>query len=393
MNRRRLLSLGAAALPVLGLRAWAAPEASSPRFLLVFLRGGYDALSAVVPISSDFYAEARPGIRIARPDPADPNAARRLDADWGLHPALAEPLTPLWSSRQLAFVPFAGPDDLSRSHFATQDLIELGQPFAARRDLQSGFLSRLAQHVGGARPIAFSDQLPLILRGGAMAPNIAVSAIGKPGLDDRQSKLIAAMYRDTPLAPAVSEGFSVRDEAYASMAGEMAAAGRGAPVARGFELAARRVGRMLASDYSLGFLDVGGWDTHVNQPALLAPRLGELGRGLASLAEEMGPAWRNTVVVVISEFGRTFRENGGRGTDHGHGSVYWVLGGGLHGGVVAGPQVKFAPETLNQGRDLPVLTDYRALLGGLFARQYGLSPDQIAQVFPGDARPVDLGLI
>ncbi len=124
----------------------------------------------------------------------------------------------------------------------------------------------------------------------------------------------------------------------------------------------------------------------------LAGRLGELGKGLAGFADEMGPDWANTVVVAISEFGRTFRENGNRGTDHGHGSVYWVLGGNIRGGRVAGSQVRVAEETLFQNRDYPVLNEYRAVLGGLFARFYGLDEPAIQKIFPGTT-PKDLALI
>jgi uncharacterized protein (DUF1501 family) len=118
-----------------------------------------------------------------------------------------------------------------------------------------------------------------------------------------------------------------------------------------------------------------------------------LGRGLAGFADEIGAdAWRNTTVVVVSEFGRTFHENGDKGTDHGHGSIYWVMGGGVNGGRMAGPQVALSQATLNQGRDLPVLTDYRSMIGGLAARQYGLAGDRLGTVFPA-AKPVDLQLI
>jgi uncharacterized protein (DUF1501 family) len=144
----------------------------------------------------------------------------------------------------------------------------------------------------------------------------------------------------------------------------------------------------------VGFVDVGGWDTHVAQGGAegqLAVRLQQLGGGLAAFAAEMGPAWRETVVVVISEFGRTFRENGNRGTDHGHGSVYWLLGGAVRGGRVAGEQVRVARGTLFQDRDYPVLNEYRGLLGGLLERMYGLSDAQLEKVFPG-AKPADLAL-
>ena len=148
--------------------------------------------------------------------------------------------------------------------------------------------------------------------------------------------------------------------------------------------------------FNLGFVDVGGWDTHVNQggaTGYLAGRLAELGRGVAGFADEIGPAaWSQTTVVVISEFGRTFRENGDKGTDHGHGGAFWVLGGGIKGGRIVGRQVELTQASLNQNRDYPVLNDYRDVLGGLFARIYGLTPARLDTVFPG-ARPLDLALV
>lgn len=180
------------------------------------------------------------------------------------------------------------------------------------------------------------------------------------------------------------------------MAGEMVAANRNAINAKGFELEARRIARLMRERYALGFVDVGGWDTHVGQGAAtgyLASRLDELGRGLAAYADEMGDAaWRNTVVVVLSEFGRTARENGNRGTDHGHGSVHWVLGGSLAAGAVAGEQQAVEARTLFQNRDWPVLNEYRATLAGLLGRQFGLSATQLDQVFPG-VQARSLGLL
>jgi len=174
----------------------------------------------------------------------------------------------------------------------------------------------------------------------------------------------------------------------------MDAANRNAINARGFELEARRVATLMRDKYQLGFIDVGGWDTHVGQGAAsgyLAGRFDELGRGLATFARTMGPDWDKTVVVVASEFGRTFRENGNRGTDHGHGTVFWVLGGRVRGGI-AGDQVALRQPTLFQNRDYPVLNEYRAVLGGLFARMYGLDAAQVGRVFAGVA-PKDLGLV
>jgi uncharacterized protein (DUF1501 family) len=396
MDRRDFLKGAAAAAPMLiAGRVWAAPKADL-RTLVVFLRGAYDAANVVIPVSSPFYYESRPTIAVPRPG-TNTDAAVPLTADWGLHPALKEPLLPLWEKKQLAFVPFAGTaEDLTRSHFETQDTIELGQPLHGTRNYNSGFMARLAGVLARTRPIAYTDQLPLVFRGGQQVPNIGIASVGKPGVDDRQSKLIESMYAKDALGTAVSEGFKVRDDVYAEVSKEMAAANRGAVSPKGFELSARRIGRLMRDQYNLGFVDVGGWDTHVAEggaQGYLAGRIGELGRGLAGFVQEIGEgAWNDTVVVVISEFGRTFRENGNRGTDHGHGSVYWVLGGQVKGGRIAGEQVKVAKETLFQNRDWPVLTDYRAMFSGLFARGYGLDSRMVQQVFPGVAGK-DLALV
>ena len=397
MNRRDLIKAFAAVAPLtVAGRVWAAP-ATDARLLVVFLRGAYDAANVVVPVSSDFYYSSRPTLGIARPDVGNPNAALPLTAEWGLHPALRDSIHPLFAKREIAFIPFAGTsDDLTRSHFETQDTIELGQAAGGSRDYRSGFMSRLASELTRVKPIAFTDQLPLIFRGKSQIPNIGLNSVGKPGVDDRQARLIKDMYVHSDLGSSVSEGFRVRDDVYRSISEEMTAANRGAVSPRGFELSARRIGRLMREQFNLGFVDVGGWDTHVNQGAAngyLADRLGELGRALAGFSEEIGPVgWRDTVVVVISEFGRTFRENGDHGTDHGHGSVYWVMGGGINGGRILGEQVKVEQASLFQNRDYPVLTDYRAMFAGLFQHIFGLDAASVQRIFAG-VHPADFGLV
>ena len=388
MLRRDVLKLAAAAAPLAYAgRLWAAPQAST-RLLVVFLRGAYDAANVVIPIGSDFYYEARPSIHIPRPEAAaGDNAALSLDAEWGLHPALKDSIYPLWKKGQVAFVPFAGAgDDLSRSHFETQDTIELGQPVQGSRNYRSGFLSRLYGELAGqAKPIAFTGEMPLSFRGGLPVANVMIDGPERTGVEEHQAQLIQQMYQGHALASSVAQGFQMRQDVDKASS-EMMAASRGAGSARGFELAARRIGVLMKSTYNLAFVDVGGWDTHVNQGAVdgtLAQQLRPLGAGLAGFADELGPAaWNDTVVVVVSEFGRTFHENGDRGTDHGHGSAYWVLGGGIKGGRILGEQVKLSPETLVDKRDYPVLTDYRALMGGLFQRIYGLDQARLQTVFP-----------
>ncbi|HEX8404027.1 MAG TPA: DUF1501 domain-containing protein [Duganella sp.] len=408
MKRRTLLktmaAMGTLASGAPAGKLWAAP-ATNTRLLLVFMRGGYDAASLLVPISSEFYYKARPNIAV--PKPGDGlNSALPIDADWGLHPALRDSIHPLFTAGQAAFVPFAGTEDISRSHFETQDSIELGQPLDRTRDYRSGFLNRLATTLNADRAsvissqganaiaISFTDQLPLIMQGGAQLPNMALRSIGKPAVDARQAKMIASMYDGSALSRQVRDGFVVRDDVMKEMIGEMDAANRNAITAKGFELEARRIAKLMKEKYNIGFVDVGGWDTHVGQggaTGYLAGRFNELGRGLAGYAQEMGSDWKNTVVVVVSEFGRTFRENGNRGTDHGHGSVYWVLGGGIAGGRVRGEQTRIEQDTLFQNRDYPVLNEYRAMLGGLFARMYGLDAGQVERLFGTKGR--DLGLL
>ncbi len=394
MNRRHFVKTTASSALVFGAGRLFAAGINQPKFLLVFLRGGYDAANLLIPVSSSFYYEARPNIAIARPS-TDLASALPLNSDWGLHPALRETVYRLFQKGEAAFIPFAGTPDTSRSHFETQDSIELGQPLDQSKNYRSGFLNRLASLLGGAEPMSFTDQLPLVFQGSVQVPNTALRSIAKPSVDTRQSNIIASMYQSTGLATAVNEGFTVRDEVMREMTVEMNAANRSAISSKGFELEATRIARLMRERYSIGFVDVGGWDTHVNQGGsngYLAGRFDELGHGLSAFAQEMGSLWRDTTVVVVSEFGRTFRQNGNRGTDHGHGSAYWVMGGSLRGAKVAGDQVRVEQATLFQNRDFQVLNDYRAILGGLFARQYGLSPAQNLQVFAG-VSPRDIGLL
>jgi uncharacterized protein (DUF1501 family) len=399
MNRRRLLQLGSGALLCAGLsgRLFAAPI-SGPRFLMVFLRGGYDSTNLLVPYSSSFYYEARPNIAIARPDPASKTTALALNGDWALAPAVRDTVGSLYTQGQAAFIPFAGTDDLSRSHFETQDSIEMGQPLNGAHSFRSGFLGRLSDSLSGsanAAPISFTDALPLAFEGAKTVPNLSLKSVGKPPFDERQTQILSQMYAGHHLEGAVSNGLELRQQVAQEMADEMSAANRNAINTKGFELEAERMGRLMRDKYRLGFIDVGGWDTHVGQggaEGTLATNLASLGRGLQAFSQSLGTEWNNTVVVVISEFGRTFRENGNRGTDHGHGTVYWVLGGSVKGGRIAGEQQRVDRSTLFQDRDFPVLNDYRAVLGGLFRTLWGLSADQSARIFQ-QVPPVDLKLV
>ena len=254
MNRREILRGLSLAIPMMSMgRLYAAP-AGSPRLLIVFLRGGYDCLNMLVPYTSDDYYSLRPNIAIPKPP-----ESLQLDADWALSPALAASAAPLYSSKQLAFIPFAGTEDLSRSHFETQDNIELGQP-ADHPDLRSGFLARLSAVLTGRRAIAFTDSLPVSFRGGSDIPNISLKSVGKPAFDERQAGVLAEMYAHHPLHSQVQEGLELRQQVSTAMAEEMQQANRDAVTPKGFELEAQRIGRLLRTDYALGFVDIGSWD-------------------------------------------------------------------------------------------------------------------------------------
>jgi uncharacterized protein (DUF1501 family) len=400
MKRRQFLlaaATAAVAAPSMSFsgKLFAAP-ANAPRFLLVFLRGGYDSNNLLVPYSSDFYYESRPTLAIARPDAYNTNSAMGLDSNWGLNPVLRDSIYPLWQKRQVAFVPFAGTDDMSRSHFETQDNIESGEPTEQRSNYRSGFMARLSGQMSTVPSIAFTDALPLSFQGsGRDIPNISLRGNPKPVYDERQAGILAGMYRNTQLASAAADGLELRQTVSKELQDEMMKANRGAPNAKNFADETQRIATMMRDQYRLGFVDVGGWDTHVNQGNVtgqLANNLANLGKGLAAYADALGDEWNNTVVVVVSEFGRTFRENGNKGTDHGHGTVYWVLGGKVNGGRIAGQQVAVNAQSLLQNRDYPVLNNYRDVLAGLMGRMWGLSGGQMQSVFPG-AKPRDLQLV
>lgn len=396
ITRRQWLSaaaagIGAGFLPTTQL--WAAPSHSGPRLVVVMLRGAYDGLSALVPYADPFYYEARPHIAIAPPSGNGTNSsagAMRLDGRWGLHPMLADSAGDLWMAGQLAFVPFCGTGFVSRSHFQAQDWMESGKLPAQRPSANDGFMNRLVAELGG-RAVSFTQNLPVALRGDQKVANAPIGRRGLHGSGDEDFHAhIAAMYQGHALEPLMQEGLDLRQALSAELMQEMDASGRNALPAAGFALEAYRVASYMRDNptTSMAFIDVGGWDTHANQGGArgaLAGRLSALGSGLETLAEELGGGWKHTVVVVMSEFGRTFRENGSRGTDHGHGNVMWIAGGAVAGGQIAGEQTSLTGSGLHQGRDMPVLNEYRSVLGDLFGSMYGLNPDALDRVFPGAA--------
>jgi uncharacterized protein (DUF1501 family) len=398
MRRRDLLELASGALlsPLLG-PVWAArADTGRPqRLVVVMLRGAVDGLNVVVPHGDTAYYEARPTIAVQKPGAE--NGALALDGHFGLHPALAS-LTPLWNDKKLAFIHAAGSPDASRSHFDAQQFIENGTP--GRAATQDGWMNRTLAAMPGTRTptdaLSIGPTLPFILKGPVSVANLPLGpkaaqpmAIDQPQVASEFDKLYAGNDRQSTV---YRQGREARTQLVADMSSEEQMADNGAPPADTFPAMAGRLAGLMTRDphIRLVFASLGGWDTHVNQgnhDGQLAGRLKPLGDGLAVLAQGLGPVWNDTVVVVISEFGRTVHENGNRGTDHGHGNAIWVLGGPVKGGKIYGEWPGLAAAQLYQGRDLAVTTDYRHPLTTILERHLRLPDAAMAKIFPGMPAP------
>lgn len=397
MLRRQLLHFGAftlAGLPLSGVRA----QAGAPRKLVVvLLRGAVDGLSVVAPYGEREYAASRP--QIALPPPGADEGLIKLDTLFGLHPSLA-PLQRHWDGGRLAFVHASGSPDPTRSHFDAQDYLESGTP--GRKSTPDGWMNRLLAALPGepapTRAINLGSTPPRIFAGTASVASLGLgpNALQRRAIDDPQLQAgLARLYAGDPqLSGTLRDTTEGRSGMARSMAAGMGGgrsmdptADAGAPSARSFAADARRLGQLIRNDphTQLAFTSVGGWDTHVNQGAArgqLANRLASLGEGLDALAVGLGDAWRDTVVVVLSEFGRTLRQNGNGGTDHGRGNVMWLLGGPVAGGQVLGDWPGLETPALADGRDLAVATDFRQVLAPVLQRHLGLSETALAAVFP-----------
>ncbi|HEV8032156.1 MAG TPA: DUF1501 domain-containing protein [Stellaceae bacterium] len=380
----------------LGGSAWAAASDGGPkRLVVVMLRGAVDGLNVVVPYGEEAYYTARPTIAIAKP--GTDNGGVALDDHFALHPALAG-LTPLWQAKQLAFVHAAGSPDPTRSHFDAQLFIENGTP--GRHATADGWMNRLLAALPGPHSptsaVAVGPTLPEILRGRVAVANLPLGpAAGSALVIDRPE--IAGVFDrlyvgNDPMARAWQQGRAARAELIAELPEPEAPAENGAPPPNNLLAQAKRLAGLISRDRNirLAFLSLGGWDTHVrqgNDKGQLADRLRPFGDGLAAFAQALGRDWDDTIVVVLSEFGRTVKENGDGGTDHGHGNVVWVLGGGVRGGRVYGDWPGLAPAALYEGRDLAVTTDYRSVLAAVIGRHLRLPDRALTQIFPSFAPP------
>lgn len=396
MKRRDFISAmaaGASLVLPLGPNAWAATGENPTRqkLVVVMLRGAVDGMNVVAPMGDANYARLRPTIGLAAA--GQEGGALALDSYFGLHPALA-PLLPLWQQKKLAFVHASGSPDPTRSHFDAQDFMESGTPGA--RSTADGWMNRLVSLLPGeataSRALSIGPVMPRILAGPAAAVNLANGAAGtRADVLDRPAvgSAFDQMYAGHPrFGRAYADGRSAHKEVMeASMSREMQAADNGAPLPNGFPDDAARLATLMRNNprIQVAFVALGGWDTHARQGAetgQLAGRLAPLGLGLATLAERLGPMFADTTVIVMSEFGRTARENGNGGTDHGHGNAMWVLGGQVAGGKVYGDWQGVGDDALHEGRDLPVTTDFRSVLAQVAERHLRLPDRQLARLFP-----------
>jgi len=392
-TRRTLLSLiaGGSAFAVLGLPgAVFAAVPGDRRLIVVLLRGALDGLAAVPPLGDPRYAERRGSLALKNALP--------LDHHFALHPALA-PLMPYWQKHELLFVHASGNGYKTRSHFDAQDLMESG--LSAKTGLSDGWLNRALALLQKNRSdrrlgLAVGGAVPLILRGG-----VPVASWEPAQLRDPAPEFIAAvaqLYKSDPLfGPALADGMKAQNFSETVLGQDMAKGGRGyGPDS--FKPLAEAAGKLLAAADGprLAVLDMGGWDTHVNQGAengRLAKNLAGLADGLDGLAKAMGPAWAETAVVAVTEFGRTVAVNGNGGTDHGTASVLLLMGGAVKGGRIAGDWPGL--DRLEDNRDLRVATDSRCAMKGLLRDHLGIDAASLdRKVFPGtaDLRAVD-GLV
>lgn len=403
MRRREFLGYAAASgvsLVSFAKGAWAVRNdaAGESRLVIVFLRGAVDGLNVVVPYDEADYYSLRPNIAIARPGQS--GGVLALDGRFGMHPALAS-LIPLWKEKSLAFVHASGSPDESRSHFEAQAFMESGTPGV--RTTPDGWMNRVLAALPGqhapTEAVNFGKTLPKILSGPMPVASVPARGYDRGGMRGEAPELDAAsdavfdrLYNGgDALSVAYREGRQARTQLMGDLARDMTEAANGAPSAKGFPEDAAKLCQLMRQDptIQLAFFGLSGWDTHVRQGGAdgqLANHLKPLGDGLAQLRTGLGPLYGRSVVMVISEFGRTARENGNGGTDHGHGNAIWLMGGPVNGGKVYGQWPGLAEDELHEGRDLAVTTDFREVIAGVLAQHLKLGPRQLATVFPGSPR-------
>lgn len=386
--------VGAGAAPPWLVRAAAhgRQEKTGRKILVaIFQRGAADGLNIVVPFFEPRYYQIRPSIAIAQP--GRPNGGLDLDGKFALHPVL-QPLKAMWDSRQLAIVHAAGSHDPSRSHFDAQDFMECGTPGTKGSE---GWLNRalppVAPDSSPVRAIASGAQLPKTLQGSRGA--IAVDNLPRFQVADKSSAgLLEQMYLTSQDAQLKAQGQATFDaiKLIESIQTRPYTPTPGAQYVGEFGQRLQQIARLIKADVGVevAFADIGGWDHHSNETGQLTNQLRQFGSSLAAFTRDLGDKMEDVVVVTMSEFGRTAAENGNAGTDHGHGNVMMVLGGGVSGGKLYGDWPGLEPEQLYEKRDLAVTTDFRDVLGELVTGHLG---QKVNQVFPGYTPKTSLGLL
>ena len=384
-----LAVVGTTALPSFLARAafgGADPGIANKRLVVIFQRGAADGLNIVVPHGEASYYAMRPTINIPKKSVLD------LDGSFGLHPAMAS-FEPLWKQKHLAIVHAAGSPDPTRSHFDAQDFMESGTPGVKVTD--DGWLNRtlhdLPADQSAFRAIALGPSLPRILSG--KEPALAINNLNDFSVGGKNPNAAAntfeAMYDhsvDAVLHGTGAETFdAVKMLKAADPAHYMPAANANYPKGR-FGDSLKQLAQMIKANLGVqvAFADIGGWDHHVNEGGTqgqIANVLGDFSQSIAAFWNDLGDLGEDTVVVTMSEFGRTARENGNRGTDHGHANVMFVLGGPVKGGRVYGRWPGLDPSQLYEGRDLALTTDFRQVIGEAVARHMG--NQNLNAVFPG----------
>jgi uncharacterized protein (DUF1501 family) len=390
--------VGLSAMPAFLQRAIAATPATTGKkqFVVLFQRGAADGLNIVVPFGEPNYYRLRPTIAIPQPRRGGSDAAIDLDGFFGLHPSLA-PLEPLFRQNQLAIVHAAGSPDPTRSHFDAQDFMESGTPGV--KATEDGWLNRALEvapeeNASPFRAVAMGANLPRMLHGSA-------SAIALPDL-----KQFKVMPQTAGMGAAVEGGF----EAMYAQTVDHALHGTGTETFEAIDMLRKvdpgkyapengaqyptsrlgqnlqQIGQLLKANIGVEvlFVDCSGWDNHVNEGGVqgqLSNLLKDLGQGLGAFHQDMGDRMQDVVVVTMSEFGRTAKENGNRGTDHGHANCMFVMGGNVKGGHVSGNWPGLADHQLNEGRDLALTTDFRSVLSEVLVKHVGVT--DLKAVFPG----------
>lgn len=387
LTSRRSLLLGAASFA-----AWAyvpkfarATEARDPRLIVVILRGALDGLATVAPIGDPDYAGLHGAIALG----ADgPHPALPLDSFFALHPSMPE-FARMVRNKQAAIVHAVASPYRDRSHFDGQDVLESG--FAGPGRVQSGWLNRALEGVPrGERvtsALAVGPTTPLVLRGAA--PTVGWAPVNLPQADDDTAMRLVELYshRDPALSAALSQGLKLEKSAL----GDDMKAKPGGNAAAAMRQVARGAAKLMAADDGprIAAIAFDGWDTHANEGGAvgrLASLLAGLDSALAEFETGLGAHWRDTAIVVATEFGRTARINGTEGTDHGTGTIALLAGGAVKGGRVITDWPSLKAASLYQGRDLAPTTDLRAVLKGVLSDHLGISERVLAEnVFPDSA--------